>query len=91
MVFCNRQINGDRRKTVTAIQPRRGAFAASPQTPCSTSEQDENSLFRTLSGDKNSLFQWDRGLTTIGLRLGHPTEIAAVFGADDKMAARKIP
>jgi hypothetical protein len=79
------------RETVAAIQPRRGAFAASPQIPCSASEQDENSLFRTLSRAINSLFQWDRGHTTAGLQSGQPTEIAAVFGAYDKMAARKIP
>jgi hypothetical protein len=32
-----------------------------------------------------------RGLATAGLQFWQQTEIAAVFGADDKMAARKIP
>ena len=46
--FRNRRINSGRVQTIAAIQPRRGAFAASPQIPCSAPEQDENSLFRTL-------------------------------------------
>jgi hypothetical protein len=61
------------------------------QIPCSASEQDENSLFRTLLGDINSLFQWNRGPATVGLQSGQQTEIAAVFGANKEIAARRIP
>jgi hypothetical protein len=60
------------------------------QIPCSVPEQDENSLFRTLLGAINSLFQWDRGPATVGLQSEQPTEIATVFGAYDKMAASRI-
>src|SRR5690242_18981792 len=74
-----------------AMQPRRGGFAAPLKIPCSASEQAINSLLRTHLGDLNSLFRWDRAPATVGLQSDHPTEITAVFCADDKMAARRIP
>jgi hypothetical protein len=43
------------------------------------------------SSDINSLFQWGRGPTTVGLQLAHRTDNATVFGANAQMAARRIP
>jgi hypothetical protein len=89
--FFNRRISSGRREAIAAIQPRCSGFVTVLQIPCSASEQDKNSLFRTLLGTINSLFQWERGPATVGLQSGHLTEITAVFGADGKMAVGKIP